>query len=52
MDARNTFAFNRLRTLSIAMGVYTPLTESSAKMSPKPTSHALEGQFSCPRPAY
>jgi hypothetical protein len=25
MDARNLFAFNRLRTLSIAMGVYTPL---------------------------
>jgi hypothetical protein len=25
MDARNPFVFNRFRTLSIAMGVYTPL---------------------------
>jgi hypothetical protein len=25
MDARNPFVFNRFRTLSIAMGVYTPI---------------------------
>jgi hypothetical protein len=34
MDARNPFAFNRFRTLSIAMGVYTPLPESRTKMKP------------------
>ena len=28
MDARNTFAFNRLRTLSMAMGVYNLLAPS------------------------
>jgi hypothetical protein len=26
MDARNPSVFNRFRTLSIAMGVYTPIT--------------------------
>jgi hypothetical protein len=28
MDARNPFVFNRFRTLSIAMGVYTPYLSS------------------------
>jgi hypothetical protein len=35
MDARNPFSFNRFRTLSIAMGVYTPYFYS-AKLSVAP----------------
>ena len=43
MDACNPFPFNRLRTLSIAMGVYTP-THFGALLSVQFASSSLRGE--------
>jgi hypothetical protein len=53
MDARNPFPFNRLRTLSIAMGVYTPSGSPSSAVPSGEVFHKLEIRPSqTPLPSY